>query len=87
MKIKQIGKKQAYIITDNSGAEALQSYNTIVAVRCQSGIYIYDYGSVTTSTHIRYFLGQTSKEWRKKLKENDYHNCTRKEIQEVWMGC
>lgn len=82
MKVKNMtsprGNKVAnqFIITDNHNNEIFQSYNTVIAMRNDSGIvyldkYSWDY-SVTTGKYRNEFLGEGIAETRKKINSGEY---------------
>ena len=82
MKVKNMtsprGNKVAnqFIITDNHNNEIFQSYNTVIAMRNDSGIvyldkYSWDY-SVTTGKYRNEFLGEGIAETRKKIDSGEY---------------
>ena len=65
-----------FIITDNHNNEIFQSYNTVIAMRNDSGIvyldkYSWDY-SVTTGKYRNEFLGEGIAETRKKINSGEY---------------
>ena len=65
-----------FIITDNHNNEIFQSYNTVIAMRNDSGIvyldkYSWDY-SVTTGKYRNEFLGEGVAETRKKIDSGEY---------------
>ena len=65
-----------FIITDNHNNEIFQSYNTVIAIRNDSGIvyldkYSWDY-SVTTGKYRNEFLGEGIAETRKKIDSGEY---------------
>ena len=65
-----------FIITDNHNNEIFQSYNTVIAMRNDSGIvyldkYSWDY-SVTTGKYRNKFLGEGIAETRKKINSGEY---------------
>ena len=65
-----------FIITDNHNNEIFQSYNTVIAMRNDSGIvyldkYSWDY-SVTTGKYRNEFLGEGIAETRKKIDSGEY---------------
>ena len=82
MKVKNMtsprGNKVAnqFIITDNHNNEIFQSYETVKAMRNDSGIvyldkYSWDY-SVTTGKYRNEFLGEGIAETRKKINSGEY---------------
>ena len=65
-----------FIITDNHNNEIFQSYDTVIAMRNDSGIvyldkYSWDY-SVTTGKYRNDFLGEGIAETRKKINSGEY---------------
>ena len=65
-----------FIITDNHNNEIFQSYNTVIAMRNDSGVvyldkYSWDY-SVTTGKYRNEFLGEGIAETRKKIDSGEY---------------
>ena len=65
-----------FIITDNHNNEIFQSYNTVIAMKNDSGIvyldkYSWDY-SVTTGKYRNEFLGEGIAETRKKINSGEY---------------
>ena len=65
-----------FIITDNHNNEIFQSYDTVIAMRNDSGIvyldkYSWDY-SVTTGKYRNEFLGEGIAETRKKINSGEY---------------
>jgi hypothetical protein len=65
-----------FIITDNHNNEIFQSYNTVIAMRNDSGIvYLDKYSwdsSVTTGKYRNEFLGEGIAETRKKINSGEY---------------